>query len=765
MNKTEWRPENTVVCIDVENRSRYPANEQLGHNVIVKELKSNTLKSIIATSHSFSDVGSSPIRNESKNYMSSFKLTTAQYFSTTIRKHHKCVQMAMKGKDMTKAMHHIDQCIKLAPHNAKFLIERSGIYIKLLAYQHAISDLHLAISLGSNTLDTMSVNRDLTNAALESPSIMSVSLDLIEYENALLMTGQLHIVHGKNLKDEGKLEEALKQYELGRSFIDQYAQMKDLITNSSITPGTLVTLMGALQVYESMKRNDDYVDLITKCINNLESENMEIPEEILMGDPILTSKLYLPQLSDLLYARANLLSKQNGQSIIQAYYDLKKALRYCPNHLESYNLLHQLETISFNKQEEAVELMLKNRFFDSLHSITIAIYAQPENISLYFDKGAILRKLDRLTESLDCIMQGINLFNTWNDTDKKNSADLYQLGRNQLFLTMSSYAIRLLKQEKYQESNELTRQLLEVDPKNYRLLILSADCQYFLNNYEKSLEEYENAKSIISKLLTDSNHCICDNNVMKIPESINSINGRICLACYQLSKSRIKQSDWSNAINYLDRCIRLAPFQSEFYMTRALVHYQSNHTKHSWNDILIFVYLNLSDWALCQRTNGKWSIYPMWYQTIVHNRFLSQVNEQIGPLIHRLTPKYIDLVKVANSKECELSLLKNLRRIINENKCAACQRARNASTTKITFPTNGNQQTLENPIDWLNNHVWFNLFSEPRDDNVIKMRFVNSDDITQKTFTDVREDDYKQINAKIKEIRQKNFARQYMYTK
>ncbi|CAH8527042.1 unnamed protein product [Schistosoma intercalatum] len=175
--------------------------------------------------------------------------------------------------------------------------------------------------------------------------------------------------------------------------------------------------------------------------------------------------------------------------------------------------------------------------------------------------------------------------------------------------------------------------------------------------------------------------------------------------------------------------------------------------------------MNLSDWALCQRTNGKWSIYPMWYQTIVHNRFLSQVNEQVGPLIHRLTPKYIDLVKVANSKECELSLLKNLRRIINENKCAACQRARNASTTKITFPTNGNQQTLENPIDWLNNHVWFNLFSEPRNDNVIKMRFVNSDDITQKTFTDVREDDYKQINAKIKEIRQKNFVRQYMYTK
>ncbi|VDP02786.1 unnamed protein product, partial [Schistosoma mattheei] len=142
---------------------------------------------------------------------------------------------------------------------------------------------------------------------------------------------------------------------------------------------------------------------------------------------------------------------------------MKKALRYCPNHLESYNLLHQLETISSNKQEEAVELMLKNRFFDSLHSITIAIYAQPENISLYFDKGAILRKLDRLAESLDCIMQGINLFNTWNDTDKKNSADLYQLGRNQLFLTMSSYAIRLLKQEKYQESNALTRQLLEVD--------------------------------------------------------------------------------------------------------------------------------------------------------------------------------------------------------------------------------------------------------------------------------------------------------------
>ncbi|CAH8567297.1 unnamed protein product [Schistosoma rodhaini] len=765
MNKTDWRPENTVVCIDVKNRSQYPANEQLGHNIIVEGLRSNTLKSISATSHSFSNDGLIPIRNESKNYLSSFKLTTAQYFSTTIRKHHKCVQMAVKSKDMTKAMHHIDQCIKLAPHNAKFLIERSEIYIKLSDYQHAISDLHLAISLGSKSLDTLSINRGLANADSESPSIMSASLNRTEYENAVLMTGHLHIVHGENLKYQRKLEEALKQYELGRSFIDQYAQIKDLITNSSITPGTLVTLMGVLQVYESMERNDDYVNLITKCINDLENENLEIPEEILMGNPILTSRLYVPQLSDLLYARANLLSKQHGQSIIQAYYDLKKALRNCPNHLESYNLLHQLEIISSNKQEEAIELMLKNRFFDSLHSITIAIYAQPENISLYFDKGAILRKLDRLTESLDCIMHGINLFNTWNDTDKKNSADLYQLGRNQLFLTINSYAIKLLKQEKYQESNELIRQLLKVDPKNYRLLILSGDCQYFMRNYEKSLKEYENAKSIISKLLTDSNHCICNNNMMKIPESINSINGRICLTCYQLSKNRIKQSDWSNAINYLDRCICLAPFQSEFYMTRALVHYQSNHTKHSWNDILIFIYLNLSDWALFQRTNGKWSIYPMWYQTIVHNRFLSQVNEQIGPLIHRLTPKYIDLVKVANSKECELSLLRNLRRIINENKCATCQRASHSSTTKITFPTNGNQQTLENPIDWLHNRVSFNLFSEPRDDCVAKMPFINSNDITQKTFTDVCEYEYKQINAKIKEIRQRNFPRQFMHTK
>ncbi|XP_018646855.1 hypothetical protein Smp_132440.1 [Schistosoma mansoni] len=239
MNKTDWRPENTVVCIDVKNRSQYPANEQLGHNIIVEGLRSNTLKSISATSHSFSSDGLIPIRNESKNYMSSFKLTTAQYFSTTIRKHHKCVQMAVKSKDMTKAMHHIDQCIKLAPHNAKFLIERSEIYIKLSDYQHAISDLHLAISLGSKSLDTLSINRGLANADSESPSIMSASLNRTEYENAVLMTGHLHIVHGENLKYQRKLEEALKQYELGRSFIDQYAQMKDLITNSSITPGTL----------------------------------------------------------------------------------------------------------------------------------------------------------------------------------------------------------------------------------------------------------------------------------------------------------------------------------------------------------------------------------------------------------------------------------------------------------------------------------------------------------------------------------------------
>ncbi|CAH8497034.1 unnamed protein product [Schistosoma turkestanicum] len=769
MDKTNWTPENKVVCIDVENRPRFPANEQLGHNIAIEGLRSDKLKSVSADLYSFSNSNSNnstAVRNESINQISPFKLTTAQYFSTTIRKHHKCVEMAIKNKDMTKAIHHIDQCIKMAPQNAKFYIERAEIYVKLFDYQHAINDLHLALSLGSKSLDSKSINEDLKNTESESPSFISVSLNCTEYENALLMTGQLHVIYGKTLNNEGKLEEALKQCELGKNFIDQYAQMKNSIIKSSITPGILITLMDVLKVYESMKRNNDYIDLITKCINDLEKENIEIPEQILMENAILTSRLYIPQLSDLFYARASLLSKQYGQSITQAYYDLKKALYYCSNHLESSHLLHRLEMISSKKQEEAIELMLKNRFLDSLHSISMAIYAQPENISLYFDKGAILRKLDRLTESIDCIMQGINLFNTlMNKSGEKDSAELYQFGRNQLFLTMNSYAVKLLKQEKYQESSELTCQLLKVDPKNYKLLILSGDCQYFMNNYEKSLEDYENAKLIIGKLFTDSNHCICNNNLMKIPASIQSINQRICLTCYQLSKNRIQQSDWSDALNYLDYCIRLTPFQSEFYMTRALVHYQLNRTQHSWNDLLIFIYLNLNDWALCQRTNGKWSNYPIWYQTIVYNRFIGQVNEQIGPLIHRLMPKYIDLVKVANSEECKLCLVKNLQKIIRQNKCATCQRASDVSTTKIPYPSKDNQQTFENPIDWLHKHLSFNLFEESNDNKTVQMQCSNSNDITRKKLNDVCEEDYKQINAKIKQIRQKKFSKQCLYTK
>ncbi|KAK4471945.1 hypothetical protein MN116_005325 [Schistosoma mekongi] len=761
MSKNNWKHENKVVCIDVESRSRYPAYEQLGHNTVIEALKSShELQSVSPAAGSFPYNSSMPVRKISQKYATSFQLTTAQYFRTTIRKHHKCVEMAMKNKDMVKAMHHIDQCIRLAPSNAKFYIKRSEIYVKLSDFQHAINDLHLALSLGSKSLDTVSINQDVMNSDLQSPSIMCVNLNRAEYENALLMTGHLHFIYGKHLNDDEKYEEALKQFDVSKSFIDQYAQMNDLIMNSSVTPGMLITLMGVLKVYESTRRNNDYIELITKCINNLEKEDIKISEVMLKENSILTSRIYLPQLCDLLYARANLLSKQYGQAITQAYYDLKKALHYCPNHLVSINLLRELETISSNKQEEAIGLMLKSRFTDALDSISIAIYAQPEDIGLYFDKGAILRKLDRLSESMNCILQGINLFNTLNNTDDKESSDVYQLGRNQLFLTINSYAIKLFKEEKYHESNELACQLLEVDPTNYRLLILSGDCHFFMHNYEKSLEKYENAKSIISKLFTDANHCIC-NNLMNVPESIQSVNQRICLTCYHLSKNQINQCNWLNALNYLDHCIQLTPFQSNFYMIRALVHYQLNNEKHSWNDILSFIYLNLSDWGLYQRTNGKWPIYPIWYQSIIHNQCISQINEQIGPLIHRLKPKYIDLIKIAQSKECKLALLKSIQSIIVKNKCiTCCQKIDNSTLTKTTLLNNNdNQQKFDNPIDWLHNHISFDLFSKPKKNisNFVEMKFKRLNCTSQKKLNLVDEVTYKQINTKIKSIRQNKF--------
>ncbi|KAH8875739.1 Tetratricopeptide repeat protein 16 [Schistosoma japonicum] len=731
MSKDSWKHENTVVCIDVESRSRFPSHEQLGHNTAINALKINQeLQAVSPTARSFPYNISMPIRKISQKYTTSFQLTTAQYFRTTIRKHHKCVEMAIKNKDM------------------------------LSNYQHAINDLHLALSLGSKSLDTVSINQDVMNGDLQSASIMCDNLNRVEYENALLMTGHLHFIYGKYLNDDEKYEEALRQFDVSKNFIDQYAQMKDLITNSSVTPGILITLMGVLKVYESTRRNNEYIELITKCINNLEKEDIRISDVMLEENSILTSRIYLPHLCDLLYARANLLSKQYGQAITQAYYDLKRALQYCPNHLVSINLLRQLETISSNKQEEAIGLMLKNRFIDALDSISIAIHAQPEDIGLYFDKGAILRKLDRLSESMNCILQGIHLFNTLNNTDDKESSDIYQFGRSQLFLTMNSYAIKLFTEEKYNESNELARQLLEVDPTNYRLLILSGDCQFFMHNYEKSLEEYENAKSIISKLFTGVNHCIC-NNLMKLPESIQSVNQRICLTCYHLSKNQINQSNWLNALNYLDYCIQLAPFQSNFYMTRALVHYQLNNEKHSWNDILSFIYLNLSDWALYQRTNGKWPIYPIWYQSIIHNQCISHINEQIGPLIHRLTPKYVDLIKIAQSKECELTLLKNIQSTIAKHKCTTCyQKIDDSTLTKTTLLNNNdNQQKFENPIDWLHNHISFDLFSKPSKNTSSfgKMKCKTFDCTTQKKLNPVDKVTYKQINTKIKSIRQNKF--------
>nr|AAW27474.1 unknown [Schistosoma japonicum] len=198
-------------------------------------------------------------------------------------------------------------------------------------------------------------------------------------------------------------------------------------------------------------------------------------------------------------------------------------------------------------------------------------------------------------------------------------------------------------------------------------------------------------------------------------------------------------------------------------MTRALVHNRLNNATHSWNDILSFIYLNLSDWALYQRTNGKWPIYPIWYQSIIHNQCISHINEQIGPLIHRLTPKYVDLIKIAQSKECELTLLKNIQSTIAKHKCTTCyQKIDDSTLTKTTLPNNNdNQQKFENPIDWLHNHISFDLFSKPSKNTSSfgKMKCKTFDCTTQKKLNPVDEVTYKQINTKIKSIRQNKFLK------
>ncbi|VDQ13476.1 unnamed protein product [Trichobilharzia regenti] len=285
-----------------------------------------------------------------------------------------------------------------------------------------------------------------------------------------------------------------------------------------------------------------------------------------------------------------------------------------------------------------------------------------------------------------------------------------------------------------------------------------------MNHHEEALRLYEKAKVIINQLLDASNQCTCTKNtVSSIPESVKSVNHRICLACYYLSRQKIKESDWLAALNHLNYCIQLAPFKSEFYMTRALVHYQLSSAKQSWEDVLIYIYLNLSDWALCQKTNGKWSIYPVWYQSMLRNRYISHVNEQIGPLIHRLSPKYIDLVKVARSRESEMCLMKNLQSVSDANKCCICKNDINNKTTTDT--RSYDPIKFENQIDWLKNNISFDLFSMPTSNDISSHE---NDGATKcagkKCELQIQRDckiieDYKQIKVGIENIRNRKYLR------
>ncbi|CAH8850652.1 unnamed protein product [Trichobilharzia szidati] len=126
---------------------------------------------------------------------------------------------------------------------------------------------------------------------------------------------------------------------------------------------------------------------------------------------------------------------------------------------------------------------------------------------------------------------------------------------------------------------------------------------------------------------------------------------------------------------------------------------------------------------------------------------ISHVNEQIGPLIHRLTPKYIDLVKVARSKDSEMCLMKNLQSLTD---------AVTRSYDPIKF---------ENQIDWLKNNISFDLFSMPTSNDI------SSHENNEATKCEGKKcesqiqrgckiiEDYKQIKVGIQNIRSRKYLR------
>ncbi|CAL8084471.1 unnamed protein product [Calicophoron daubneyi] len=471
-------------------------------------------------------------------------------------------------------------------------------------------------------------------------------------EDRLLRLAQIYLLHARNLACAHDYYSSLQSLDNVRKTVDKYCNLKLICCKSTAADAShsrIITLSDTLLVYKALGRLRDASDLLSVGISIFCEEDTEIASSLMRRTHEDSPVVKIFNLLEMHVERAHILLKLGAENLRLTNQDLETVRNLSPNHPVIDELTGSLIHIATTERAQAVQALLNNRYQDAIQHLDTAIAARPNLRILLLERGMVYRKigyyLDALEDTLESII--VSPAEKCKSPDEEEEQErLLQKSRSQLYLILLSMAVCFFQNCDYRGSLCLLDRIITLIRPLPQSYILHGDCNYALGDYEFALQDYEFALQLTMPKAKGR----IDKNIDALKTELDR---RICRTNFALSIAKIHDDRPSEALNLLNRCIELASLTPEIYATRANLHYYLGQTGAAWDDLMVCIYLLLSDWALGVRTENKWTKMTHSNQDRLLESITTYAEHLTGKLITRFIPTHFNLRKVANGKECQ----------------------------------------------------------------------------------------------------------------
>ncbi|XP_060893495.1 tetratricopeptide repeat protein 16 [Labrus mixtus] len=195
--------------------------------------------------------------------------------------------------------------------------------------------------------------------------------------------------------------------------------------------------------------------------------------------------------SDLYILRARLHKLLNQTS--QCYQDVKSALVLEPTCPQAAALLDQLQEVSEQARQKAVDRSVTGQLPEALCMINIALENSPEDAKLYLFRGVLYRCLKDFTAAIEDLVQAAELRDEERDDE---GGSLQQEVNFQLVLTYNDFSVGCFSRGLYAEATLLLNKAIEEEKEQAALYLNRGDCFFKQGEWIFALADYQQAEEM-----------------------------------------------------------------------------------------------------------------------------------------------------------------------------------------------------------------------------------------------------------------------------